>query len=167
MNFKNLIHQLQITHDSLHYEAARAINTTMTIRNWLYGYYIVEYEQNGEDRAKYGDKLIRSIANKLKNAGQKGMSFTNLNIFRQFFLTYPQIGPSLPLFFKSFPIIQTLSEQLQGVSMNQIIQAVPDKSLQTEQNEISQALFDKFQTIDIKQIPASGKTKSLLQKFGL
>lgn len=167
MNFENLIHQLQVTHDSLYKEAAKAINTTMTIRNWLYGYCIVEYEQNGEDRAKYGDKLIRSIADKLKHAGQKGMSFTNLNIFRQFYLTYPQIGPSLPLFFKSFPIVQTLSEQFQSVSMNQIIQAVPDKSLQTEQNEISQALPDKLQIIDIKQIPASGKTKSPLQKSGI
>jgi len=37
MNFENLIHKVQVTHDSLHAKAAKAVNTTMTIRNWHTG----------------------------------------------------------------------------------------------------------------------------------
>jgi hypothetical protein len=61
--------------------------------------YIVEYEQKGQDRANYGDAVIKEIAKRLRNSKIKGLSFTNLNIFRQFYLLYPQI-------------IQTVSEQL-------------------------------------------------------
>lgn len=38
------------------------VNTAMTIRNWLIGYYIVEYEQSGKDRAKYGAGLFKTLA---------------------------------------------------------------------------------------------------------
>jgi predicted nuclease of restriction endonuclease-like (RecB) superfamily len=38
------------------------VNTSLTLRNWIIGYYIVEYEQNGKDRAEYGEKLIRMIS---------------------------------------------------------------------------------------------------------
>ena len=31
------------------------------MRNWLIGYYIVEYEQNGKDRAEYGAKLLKKL----------------------------------------------------------------------------------------------------------
>ena len=57
-----------------------------------------EYEQGGLDRAKYGKALIRELSKKLTDNGMKGMSFTNLNQFRQFYLAYPQI-------------VQTVSEQ--------------------------------------------------------
>ena len=43
MNFKNLLENLQVAHKTLFNSASNAVNTAMTIRNWLYGYYIVEY----------------------------------------------------------------------------------------------------------------------------
>lgn len=51
MNFDLLIQKLQITHSTLFATVSKAVNIAMTVRNWLYGYYIVEFEQNGEDRA--------------------------------------------------------------------------------------------------------------------
>ena len=62
------------------------------MRNWLYGYYIVEFEQNGRDRAEYGTHFFETLSEELKNRKIKGMSATNLKLFRQFYLTYPQIG---------------------------------------------------------------------------
>jgi len=56
----------------------------------------VEYEQSGEDRAKYGEKLLNSLSRKLQNKGIKGVSITNIKLCRQFYITYPQIGQSLP-----------------------------------------------------------------------
>ena len=79
-------------HDSLRGAAASSINRFLTIRNWLIGRYIVEYEQHGEDRATYGERLIRSLAGRLSGRGIRGMSFTNLNLFRKFYRTYPQLG---------------------------------------------------------------------------
>ena len=49
--------------------AIKAINQMATLRNWLIGYYIVEYEQNGSDRAKYGDKLLKRLEERVNTKG--------------------------------------------------------------------------------------------------
>jgi len=151
MNFETLIQNLQVTHDTLLDSASKAVNTAMTIRNWLYGYYIVEYEQNGEDRARYGDRLIRSIEKQLKDKGQKGMSFTNLNIYRQFYLTYPQIGAALP---------HSLNKLV-------IIQAAPEQSPVTNEDSIHQALTEVLRVPGIKAIKATNQAKGAEPKPGL
>ncbi|MFA5972994.1 MAG: PDDEXK nuclease domain-containing protein [Lentimicrobiaceae bacterium] len=167
MNFETLIQNLQLTHNTLFTSASKAINTAMTIRNWLYGYYIVEYEQNGEDRAGYGDRLIRSIEKRLKATGQKGMSFTNLNIYRQFYLTYPQIGTALPHSLNNLAIIQAAPEQSLDGSDNKIIQAVPEQSTVTNEDPIRQAAPDELRVPDIKAIQATCQTKGVEPKPGL
>ena len=58
MQFDLLFHIIQNTHQHFRHQAIRAVNVSLTIRNWLIGYHMVEYEQNGEDRAKYGLRLI-------------------------------------------------------------------------------------------------------------
>ena len=62
MNFKLLVSSIKQTHNALQQSAVNAINRHITFRNWLIGYYIVEFEQSGDDRAKYGDKLLEKIA---------------------------------------------------------------------------------------------------------
>jgi len=96
MNFEQLIQAFEQANEYLQGKAVSAVNQSLTIRNWLFGHYIVEYEQSGEDRAKYGDKLLNSLSWKLQNSGVKGVSITNLKLCRQFYITYPQIGQSLP-----------------------------------------------------------------------
>ena len=51
-NFEGLIENVYQTHCLLQENAAKAVNFNLTVRNWLVGWYIVEYEQNGEDRAQ-------------------------------------------------------------------------------------------------------------------
>ena len=46
----------------------KAINRFATVRNYVIGFYIVEYEQHGSDRAKYGDRLLKRLAEKVKSA---------------------------------------------------------------------------------------------------
>lgn len=106
MNFSSLIHSIRNTHETLYLEAVKAVNTSLTLRNWLIGFYIVEYEQNGEDRAAYGKKLIEKLAQQLEI---KGLGLRNLNLFRQFYLIYPQIMQALSANSRSQPIVQTLS----------------------------------------------------------
>ena len=94
-NFEQLINNIYQTHCALQENAAKAINYNLTIRNWLIGCYIVEYEQNGEDRAKYGTRLLEEIAKKLKTKGLKGLHRRALNTCRIFYQTYPQIWLTL------------------------------------------------------------------------
>ena len=61
MNFDLLLNTIQQTHTVFQQNAVKAVNMSLTLRNWLIGYYIVEFEQNGEDRAIYGDKLIPNL----------------------------------------------------------------------------------------------------------
>jgi hypothetical protein len=94
-NFEELINSIYQTHCILQENAARAINYNLTIRNWLIGCYIIEFEQNGDDRAKYGIERLEKIAEKIKNKGVKGLHRRALNTCRIFYQTYPQIWLTL------------------------------------------------------------------------
>lgn len=69
MDFKALIKGIRSVQDTLQAKAVHAINTAFTVRNWLIGCYIVEFEQNGEDRASYGEKLLKNLENSLNTKG--------------------------------------------------------------------------------------------------
>jgi hypothetical protein len=60
LHFENLVNNIEQIHHHFQQQAVKAVNVSLTIRNWLIGFYIVEFEQNGADRAKYGEKLIQS-----------------------------------------------------------------------------------------------------------
>ena len=55
MTFELLAQNIESIQTVLQQQAAHAVNLSLTARNWLVGWYIVEYEQNGEDRAQYGE----------------------------------------------------------------------------------------------------------------
>jgi len=88
-DFKALISSIQQLHKQLQQSAVNAVNQMLTIRNWLIGYYIVEFEQNGKDRAEYGKSLLKSIAAKLSHT--KGLGERSLRRFRQFYIYYPHL----------------------------------------------------------------------------
>lgn len=67
---------------------ARAINTTMTVAYWLIGKRIVVEEQKGEDRAAFGDNLLKSLSKDLTAEFGNGFSYPNLYKMRQFYQTY-------------------------------------------------------------------------------
>ena len=75
--------------DALQAQAAHAVNLSLTARNWLVGYYIVEYEQHGEDRAKYGEKLLKNLALCLN---RRGLGERRLYEYRLTYQVYPQLG---------------------------------------------------------------------------
>lgn len=89
LNFESLVSVIEQTHLHLQHQAVKAVNVSLTVRNWLVGYYIVEFEQKGEDRAKYGQKLFKVLAEKIS---VKGLGETNLKLSRQFYSTYPELG---------------------------------------------------------------------------
>jgi predicted nuclease of restriction endonuclease-like (RecB) superfamily len=108
MNFEQLIETISQTHDYLQQKAISSVNQSLTIRNWLFGYYLVEYEQSGEDRAQYGGQILKKIASSLKPV--KGFSVTNLKLYRQLYITYPSIGQTLSDQLVSEEIVRTLKK---------------------------------------------------------
>ena len=69
------------------YSNASAI---MTHAYWNVGKRIVEQEQLGEKKAKYGSYLIRNLSKKLSDEFGSGFSVANLRNCRQFYLTFPK-----------------------------------------------------------------------------
>lgn len=67
---------------------ARQTNTAMTAAYWLIGKRIVEEEQHGEDRAIYGDALLKNLSKELTAEFGNGFSYTNLKNMRKFYKTY-------------------------------------------------------------------------------
>ena len=93
MNYQQLLALFKETHLELQQRAARSVDTSLVIRNWLFGWYIVEFEQGGAERSElYGKGLINRLSKELKTLGLKGISSTNLKQCRMFYLAYQKIG---------------------------------------------------------------------------
>lgn len=88
----------------------KTVNSILTMTYWKIGKQIVEFEQGGKERAEYGEELIKRLSVDLTNKFGKGFSYRNLQQIKRFYIL--------------FPIVQTLSAQLQ----NQISQTVSAKS---------------------------------------
>ena len=95
MNYEILKTNIIQTHQALQMNAMKAVNKHLTLRNWIIGFYIVEYEQNGEDRAKYGSHLLVNLANDLDKKKVKGLTAPELSRTRQFYSSYPSIFGTL------------------------------------------------------------------------
>ena len=87
--FEELSTSVLQTHQTAQAGAIRAVNQMATLRNWLIGCYIVEYEQKGSDRAKYGDRLLKRLEERVNT---KGLNVTLFQVSRLFYNYYPQIG---------------------------------------------------------------------------
>jgi hypothetical protein len=61
MNYASLVKAINSATAQLQGRAAAAVNQALVLRNWLVGAYIVEFEQNGKDRAKYGLGLLGRV----------------------------------------------------------------------------------------------------------
>lgn len=112
--FEELSASILQTHQTAQTVALRAVNQMATLRNWLIGCYIVEYEQKGSDRANYGDRLLKRLEERVNT---KGLNLTLFKVARNFYLLYPQIGELLkfttrPTASDNFEKGATLSHQL-------------------------------------------------------
>ena len=90
-NLLFLASEISNLHDYLQNKALQQVNTSLTVRNWLVGLYIVEYEQNGSDKAVYGAGAITELAGLLKKRNIRGLDERSLRTCRSFYQTYPQI----------------------------------------------------------------------------
>jgi predicted nuclease of restriction endonuclease-like (RecB) superfamily len=115
-------------------QAVRSVNEVMVQTNWEIGKYIVEYEQQGNPKAKYGAKLLVNLSKDLTLLHGRGFSRPNLNNMRQFYL--------------SFPICQTLSNKLSWSHYCELIKISDDleRSFYFRQN-----LLDNWSVRELKR----------------
>ncbi len=137
-SFTALIQSIQTAHQQLAEQAGRAVNISLTLRNWLIGHYIAEYELNGKDRAQYGDRLFTELAKAL--VGLSNCNRRQLYRYHRFYLLYPMIVGTLPPPFKTLPLLPP--KQIVGTASPQ---SAPPHDLI---NRLSYSHFDELVDID-------------------
>jgi predicted nuclease of restriction endonuclease-like (RecB) superfamily len=148
MNFEKLVNSIQTANTHLHYNAVKAVNINITLRNWLVGYYIINFEQNGEDRAKYGTKLLPELAKKIQI---KGLTSPELSRCRQFYNTYSNIIGSVTQQLKHLlpeTILGTMSQVSEHLPANSIL-----GSLTQELKDPDKEKNEKYFATIISKIP--------------
>jgi hypothetical protein len=122
-DFDGLVAHIQQTQDVLQNNARLVINRHVTAKAWLT---IVEYEQKGADRAKYGEQLLKSLSERL---GKKKYSVTTLKIYRQFYQVYSHLDKEVAGFLLSQSQIgQSVTDQFGGVAVSNKIAPLAVKS---------------------------------------
>ena len=137
MNFKILAQQIESIHEALQTNAVNAVNRHITFRNWVIGLYIVKYQQKGEDRAKYGNKLLEKLAIKFSKTSLKGLTAPELSRCRQFYITYPSILGTV----SQESVISQLDASILG-TVSQEFESMPVRVLEKWKG-IDTALFTK------------------------
>jgi predicted nuclease of restriction endonuclease-like (RecB) superfamily len=145
LNFTQLIHAIRQVNDELTAQASRAVNTSLTLRNWLIGFYVEEYERQGVDRAEYGDKLMDRLSESLTRHGVSRCDRREIYRYRQFYITYPQIVEAMT------PQLQQLvgaavlpgNNPISGNAEQQIVEATPQCQIDGK-NLISRLSFTHF-----------------------
>jgi predicted nuclease of restriction endonuclease-like (RecB) superfamily len=96
MNYHALVESIVALHRESSGRAALAVNRWLILRNWLIGAYLVEFEQDGEDRAKYGVGLLTQLAHDLKRRSVSLSSAEMLGRMRLFYRAFPQLRTQIP-----------------------------------------------------------------------
>jgi len=97
VSYDSLIGSIRSLVESARHSAARSVNVLMTATYWEIGRRIVEFEQRGKRRARYGQELLKRLAGDLTAKFGRGFGVDNLELFRAFYLTFPpcQISETL------------------------------------------------------------------------
>ena len=86
--FTSLFQKSKELIDNARSNMGQMANTITVITSFLLGHYIIEQEQQGQERAKYGSKIIDSLSAYLTKEYGRGFSRSNVAGMRQFYMTY-------------------------------------------------------------------------------
>lgn len=138
MGFDGLVGLFEHTQTTMQKQAARSVDIALVVRNWLFGRYIIEYQNYGADRAEYGNQLIKKLAHKLN---VKGCSERNLASFCKFYRFYTDILQAVPA--KSLE--NEKIQQTAPVISSEIDQTLPDQCFYIiGKTDILQAMIAKL-----------------------
>ena len=115
--FEHLVRSIEVVHSEAAAQAGRAVNLSLTLRNWLIGCYIAVYELRGKDRAVYGERLFVSLAAELTRLKVSNANRRQLYRYLRFYRTYPGIvGALSPQFRSLLPEGVSLDEPIVGTT---------------------------------------------------
>lgn len=139
--YSNLVSEIGKILSEAKKNIATTVNTTMVITNWHIGRYIVEYEQGGKERAEYGTQLLKHLSEDLTKAYERGFSYRNLRLMKQFYL--------------QFPIWQTLSAKSKnGIETSPILSLVKGQTLSAKlSSEKKQTISAQFSEKLLASLP--------------
>jgi len=145
-DFDSLVATCHAIHEEMQTQAARSIDRALVVRNWLFGCYLVEYEQNGTDRAEYGARFIETLSERLRQVGIKGSSRTQLRLYRSFYLNYTKIRPTVS------------DESGQRVALHPQWEIQPTLSGKSGQRAVPPPLWEIQPTVSVEliSIPSKG-----------
>ncbi len=111
ISFEFIVSSIVDADKELSLQATRAVNVSLTLRNWLIGFYIAEFELRGENRAAYGEKLLSALSERLISLKMSNVGHRQLYNYRSLYRTYPQIIQTVFLQMRHLlPINFTLTE---------------------------------------------------------
>ncbi len=131
MTFKRLVESICTVHAKLSAQTARAINTSLTLRNYLIGMYIAEFELHGADRAKYGENLFDELSTKLSRHKVSACGRRQLYNYTAFYRTYPRI-------------VRTVSAQSKALSLPGVKPLVKVRTLSAQWAVDSEKLIEQL-----------------------
>ena len=135
-DFERLVELCRRTHEDTRRSAARAVDRSLVARNWLFGWYIVEYEQHGSDRAEYGTQTLKKLSAALMVRIGRGFSVDALERMRRFYLGYDHVLSDTPQEEKSATPSRisgdsAISERLSRVSSDPSLGTAPAERIRT------------------------------------
>lgn len=89
-DYQDLIRQVGCDLEAGRIQAVSAVNSAMVRTYWMIGQHIVEYEQNGHEKAEYGSFLLKQLSKDLCERYGEGFGHSNLIYIRKLYLTYPK-----------------------------------------------------------------------------
>ena len=87
-NYNKLLAAIGLAIATARQNAVKAINTELVKANWEIGRHIVEFEQQGNERAEYGSALLARLSKDLRLQFGKGFGRRNILDMRRFYLCY-------------------------------------------------------------------------------
>ncbi len=148
LTFAELVSSIRQAHDLFSAQASKAVNISLTLRNWTIGYYIERYERLGVDRAKYGERLMDDLSETLMKLGLSRCDRRELYRYRQFYLTYPQIveaaAPQLTAVLQNKKQWQLLTNKAKQKIAGSIVESVTPQLTNSGQTLLSRLSFTHF-----------------------
>ncbi|CAN5804634.1 hypothetical protein BH11VER1_BH11VER1_02950 [soil metagenome] len=138
MDFGALVDAIRQVHEHTAAVVNRVVNTSLTLRNWVIGAYIVEYQLRGADRAEYGNRIMEKLAAALQKHQVPTCDPSRLYAYATFFRAYPQVQAVAS---QTWPQLLAMSSGSRDV----ILRTVSGKlEATTDESEISRTLSGKL-----------------------
>ncbi len=142
LDFQSLVAAIRQVDEHLAAQAGKAVNVCLTLRNWLIGAYVGEFELRGADRAAYGGHLLGELSRALRSQNVSNAGRRQLYNYLAFYRAYPQIVRTVPAQSRHLLPAPVAGEKVRTPSAQ--LTVAPEKLL----NSLSYSHFELLTALD-------------------